>query len=231
MKNTNKKLILPLFAVALLGGAATAGIATLASADTTSTTGAMTKTDTHKGMPGVAGTVAAVDGSIITLTGKDGSTYTVDASKAAISKTSIINVSGVAVGDTLMVGGTVNGTSVAADHIMDGAMPEGMGPMGKGGRGMGGPGIGGTVTAVSGTTLTVASTDPKTSATVTYTVDASAAKVMKAAAGAHPAASTISSVAVGDTVHVMGPVSGTTVTAKMVMDGAFPGRGAHAGQK
>ena len=230
MKN-NKKIILPLFAVALLGGAATAGVVSLASAATTTTTSAATATENHKGMPGVAGTVTAVDGSTITLTGKDGSTYTIDASKAAISKTSTITVSGVAVGDTLMVGGTISGTSVAADHIMDGAMPSGMGPGMGGGRGMGGRGVEGKVTAVSGTTLTVTSTNPKDSTTTTYTVDASGAKVMKGATGSQPTVSTLSSVAVGDTVRIMGTTSGTTVTAKVIMDGVFAGHSPRSAQQ
>lgn len=126
----NKKIILPLFAVALLGGAATTGIVSYASAQTATGTTATTSTPSgDRRGPGVAGTVTAVSGSTITLTGKDGKTYTIDAAKADISKTTTINVSGIAVGDTLMVGGAVTGTSVTAVHIMDGKMPEGM--MGK----------------------------------------------------------------------------------------------------
>ena len=221
-----KKLILPLFAVALLGGAATAGIVSLASAQTTT---AATGTQSTGGDHGVMGTVSAVNGSTITLTGKDGSTYTVDATKASISKTSTIDVSGVAVGDTLMVGGTVSGTSVTADHIMDGTMPIGMGG-GRGGPGMAGKGIMGTVSAVNGTTLTVTETNPKTSAVTTYTVDATSAKVMKGAQGAAPTTSTLSSVAVGDKVAIRGTVTGTNVVATNVMDGVF-GFGGHRGGK
>ena len=72
---------------------------------------------------GVAGTVTAVSGNTVTITGKDGKTYTVDASGAAILKTSTITVGQIAVGDTVGVHGTVSGTSVTADHIMDGILP------------------------------------------------------------------------------------------------------------
>lgn len=72
----------------------------------------------------------------------------------------------------------------------------------------------GSVTAVNGTTLTVTSTDPKTSLVTTYTVDAASAKVTKAGA-----ASTTSAIAVGDTIMVQGTLSGTTITAKVIIDG------------
>ena len=216
----NKKIILPLFAVALLGGAATAGIVSLASAQTTTAATSTTSASDHMGR-GVAGTITAVNGDTITLTGKDGTTYTVDATSAKISKTSTIDVSGLSVGDTLMVGGTVNGSSVTATNIMDGALPAGGGmggPGGPGGKGMG-QGVMGTVTTVNGSTLTVT----EKSGTV-YTVDATSAKVMKGAAGSAPTTSTLSSVAVGDTVGIRGTVTGQNVVATDIMDGVF-GRG------
>ncbi len=76
------------------------------------------------GQMGTAGTVSAVSGNTITLTGKDGTTYTVEAGSAAINKISSISVSNIAVGDTLMVAGEKNGTTITAKHIMDGQMPQ-----------------------------------------------------------------------------------------------------------
>ena len=89
------------------------------------------------------------------------------------------------------------------------------------------PGVMGSVSAINGTTLTVASRTfqrgttggTPTSATTTYTVDASNATVMK-----DNATSTVSSIAVGDHVFVQGTVSGTSVTATKILDGQF-GRG------
>jgi len=81
-----------------------------------------------RGPRGVFGTVASVSGSTITVTGKDGKTYTVDATSAKASKVETINVSDIQVGDTVGVDGALSGTSVTATHIMDGAMG---GPQGK----------------------------------------------------------------------------------------------------
>ena len=70
--------------------------------------------------PGVMGTVTAVNGSTVRVTGKDGKTYTIDASNSTVGKFETINVSGISVGDTVGVQGTVNGTSLTAKNIMDG---------------------------------------------------------------------------------------------------------------
>ena len=95
---------------------------------------------------------------------------------------------------------------------------------GRGGRPQGvgmrqhGEGVFGTVTAISGTTITVekkgfgknAATPPVT----TYVVDASTATIDK-----NGVAATLASVAVGDMISVTGTVSGTAVTAKTIHDG------------
>ncbi len=78
--------------------------------------------------PGVTGTVSAVNGNTVTVTGKDGTTYTVDASSAKVSKTVELNVSDIKVGDTVGVQGKVSGTSVTAEHIMDGVPPTPQAP-------------------------------------------------------------------------------------------------------
>ncbi len=131
MNRTQKVLAIPLAAAALLVGGGTVAYTGLASAQTptatTQTTGTPPagmhgKWGMHRG-PGAMGTVAAVSGNSITLTGKDGTTYTVDASAAQIDKISTVSVSDIKVGDTLGVEGTVSGNSVTAKHIMDG-MPK-----------------------------------------------------------------------------------------------------------
>jgi hypothetical protein len=226
---------------------------------TTGTTGASVQ---QHGKTAAMGTVTAVSGSTITLTDMQNSTtYTVDASNATITKViapaasisstatkpiklteTTITASDIAVGDTLMVQGTVSGTSVSATKIVDGMM---------GGHGSFGGGdhtqdtAHGTVTAISGNILTV--TDKQNS--TTYTVDASNATVTKVSA---PTASTapsssasrtqhtkptettiaVSAIAVGDEVSVQGTVSGTTITATTIRDGQFGGArmgGPHGG--
>ncbi len=171
-------------------------------------------------LPGVGGTVTAVSGNTITVTGKDGKTYTIDAGSATITKDETVTVSSIAVGDTVMANGTVSGTSVTATSIHDGKAPMGGG---FGGRGFGkGRGIHGTVSAISGNTLTVTSTSPANNTTSTYTVDASGATVLKGDGTTKPASSTLSSVVVGDNVMVMGATNGTSVTAKVIVDGPMP---------
>jgi riboflavin synthase alpha subunit len=84
------------------------------------------------------------------------------------------------------------------------------GMMGRGGHGFGGPGVHGTVTAVNGTTLTVQDKDGKT-----YTVEAAgatAAKIQKIA---------VTDVQVGDSVEANGTLTGSTLTAKHLMDGVM----------
>ena len=69
---------------------------------------------------GARGTVTAVNGSTITVTGKDGTSYTVNAGSAKLSKTVDIAVGDIKVGDEIDAQGTLSGTTVTAVHIMDG---------------------------------------------------------------------------------------------------------------
>ncbi|MFZ1075351.1 MAG: DUF5666 domain-containing protein [Minisyncoccia bacterium] len=160
-------------------------------------------------------------------------TYTVDATNATVTKNGAAStVSAIATGDTVMVEGTVSGTSVTATAIRDGMMGRG-GPGGFGGKqgqgprfgsntpatntpvitGNGQPVIGGNVTAISGNTLTVTN-----KSSVTYSVDATSAKIVKHGV----ATSTISNVSVGDSVVVQGTVNGTSITASTVIDNGTP---------
>jgi hypothetical protein len=169
--------------------------------------------------PGVFGTVASISGNSLTVTGKvglggtAGTTYTVDATNATVTKNgSSSSVSNIAVGDTVMVAGTVSGTNVTATAIRDG-MPQGKGPGAASAlnstiKGNGQPVIGGAVTALNGSILTVTN-----KSNVTYTVDATNATVTVAGA-----ASSVGSVNIGDNVIVQGTVNGSSVTASSVVD-------------
>ena len=77
--------------------------------------------------PGVFGTVTAVNGNTITVQSRGfgqnstQTTYTVDASNATVTKNNAASsVGDIAVGDNIMVQGTVSGTSVTAKTIRDG---------------------------------------------------------------------------------------------------------------
>lgn len=223
-------------AASVLAIAASLAIAAPALADTTATASVQPTTSSHaawgKGpmgggmrMPGVFGTVASVSGTTLTVTSKPhptmpgaGSvaavTYTVDASNATVMKNGTAStLSAVAVGDTVMIQGTVSGTSVTATTIRDGLVPMGTRPQGGGTStpiitGNGEPVVAGSVTAISGSTLTITN-----KSNVTYTVDATNATIDKG-----NAKSTLASVAVGDNVVVQGTVNGTSVTASSVID-------------
>lgn len=177
------------------------------------------------GAPGIIGTVSAVSGTTFTVTTKATSTvYTVNAASATVYKDKATStVSSIATGDTVMVQGTVTGTTVAATVIRDGigggnaGKPEDV-KKGSGHsasstppissiKGNGQPIIGGSVTVISGTTLTVTN-----ASNVTYTIDASAATFVK-----DNTTSTISGLAVGDSVVVQGTVNGTSVTASSII--------------
>lgn len=190
--------------------------------------------------PGVFGTVTALNGTTLTVasngfgrnaTSTPATAYTVNAANATVTKDGATStIASVAVGDRVMVRGTVSGTSVTATAIMDG-VPQGRGFPGDRGnatstrpvslvQGNGEPVIAGTVSAVNGGTLTVTNTS-----NITYTVDASTAKIVKG-----NATSTLASVAVDDNVIVQGTVNGTSVTAASVIDqGVPPGRGGAPG--
>ncbi len=215
MKKIN--LIIPLAGLMIAGSAVT-GMAALASADTTTTTQATTTTQ-PSGMtrvkPTAMGSITAINGSTLTLNDKRANaTYTVDVSNATFTTrqkpttegakptettTTLANLK---VGDRVGVTGTLSGTSITATAVMTG---DG----GMGGHGFGDHhGVRGTVSAVSGSTLTVTGQNG-----TTYTVDASGATTSKVQT------IRLSEISVGDSVDVGGTVTGTTVTAKNILDG------------
>ena len=83
---------------------------------------------TGNGEPIIAGTIASISGSAVTVTNKSNVTYTVDASSAKIVEgANMITISNMAVGDMIIVQGTVNGTNVTASSIIDQAKPASTG--------------------------------------------------------------------------------------------------------
>jgi hypothetical protein len=228
-KASSKKAAILLGSLGLIAGVAgTMAVATYAAGPQATVTAATTQAESGQHgwgkftPPAAMGTVTAVSGNTITLTDKkSGTTYTVDATNAAVNKftpgtngakgtQSTITVAQIAVGDNITVQGTVSGTNITATKIEDGMM------MGFGGRGHGGPGMGqmGTVTAVNGNTITLTGKNG-----TSYTVDASNATVEKISTVS------VSNIQTGDTLMVQGTTSGTNVTAKNIVDGQFPQHG------
>lgn len=164
----------------------------------------------------VVGTVSAVNGSTITITTKGDEdkapmTFTVNAANATVLKKNVkVNVSNIAVGDMLVIKGTITGNSIVATSIRDnmpmkGAKGDEMNPLIPGN---GQPIVAGKVTAISGSTITITN-----SSNVTYTVDATNAKIQKG-----NALSTISNVVIGDMVVVQGTVNNSSITATSIID-------------
>ena len=185
--------------------------------------------------PGVMGTVTAINGNSITISGRQGfgstsplTTFMVDATNAKITKNNAAStISSIMVGDTIFAQGTVTGSTVTATMIRDGVMPNRTGrPMnGQGGMskpdqtettslitGNGQPVVAGTVTAVSGNLISITN-----KSNVSYTVDTSSAKIVH---GQNTI--TVSGIIVGDNIIVQGTVNGTAVTASSVIDQGKP---------
>ncbi len=176
-----------------------------------------------KGMmakPAVVGKVESISGNTLTITSRGfgqnaaTTTYSVDASHAIIFKANATStLSSIATGDNVMVEGSVSGTNVTATTIRDG-----LGMMGRGGvlpegfSGNGQPVVAGNVTAISGSTITISN-----ESNVTYTVDATNAKVMKGRD-----AGVIGDVAAGDHLVVQGTVNGSSISATTIFDQKVP---------
>lgn len=178
--------------------------------------------------PAVLGTVTGINGTTLTVTGhafgitgqaKDlakaaSTTFSVNAASATVFKNNATTtLASIALNDRVLVQGTINGTSVTAVTIHDGypgqgkiRKPEDVQPPVKG---TGQPVVAGTVSAVSGSMVTIT-----TSSNTTFSIDASNAKITKSGS-----ASSVSAIAVGDYLVVQGSVNGSSVTAATITNG------------
>lgn len=176
--------------------------------------------DSSRMRPNVVGKVSAISGNILTVISKQGfsrndsatTTFTVDATNAKLLRgNTTITLSSIAIGDTVVVQGAVTGTNVVATIIRDGKV--GNGNEGDNNQallqvqGDGQPIIAGTVSAINGSTLTVANSS------VTYSVNATNAKIFQ---GNNTIL--LSDVKIGDSVIVQGTVSDTSVIASTILD-------------
>ena len=75
------------------------------------------------GEPVIGGAVAGISGTTLTVTNASNVTYTIDAASSTIIKNGTSTAfSNIAVGDNVIVQGTVNGTSVTASSVIDQGM-------------------------------------------------------------------------------------------------------------
>ncbi len=185
---------------------------------------------------GVAGEITAINGSTITVSSmgrrpkgqandsSSGSapaktTYTVTTtSKTTFSKVTDGTVSDLAKGDTVVVDGTNSNGTIAAKRIhQTNKLPDQSNNGASAPRkGAGGDHTLGTITAVSGSTVTISTTAGDT-VKVTTTSDTKVSVIEK---------TSISDLAKGDMIRVQGTVSGTTVAATAVNEGPAGGPGA-----
>ena len=72
------------------------------------------------GEPIVGGTITTIAGNAITITNQSKVTYTIDGANARVVKgTATSSIGDLAVGDQVLVQGTVNGTAITATSIID----------------------------------------------------------------------------------------------------------------
>lgn len=163
-----------------------------------------TSTDSH-GKTTLVGTVTSVNGTTLTVLGRDNVSYTVTAANASFtgSGDATITASDVRVGDHIVVRGTVSGTLVTATKITDGAIHARTFLSAIGAAGLG------VVTSVNGSTFTIdpigknATTTVSTNASTTYRVNGTA--------------TTSGALAVGSKVLLMGTTtSDSSISASLV---------------
>ncbi len=206
---SNKKLVI-LSGAVLLSGFFISGSALAASRNFEGMKNGMARKNFHGAMPAVTGIVSTINGTSFSVSGRNGTSYAVDAANATVFKNNATStVSSIAVGDMVSVQGTLNGTNVAATKIRDMVRSGEKENDGIQIQGNGQPVVAGKVSSVNGSTFVIAN-----SSNVSYTIDATSAKIQKAG----NASSTISNIAVGDNVIVQGTVNGTSVLAASVID-------------
>jgi preprotein translocase subunit YajC len=158
---------------------------------------------------GIIGTVTATSSDSITVKGSNGTTYTVDTSDANIRGGSIET------GDKVYVQGATDGTKIVATLIVNGKANAPT-PTDDDKR----MAIAGTVTAKSGTTLTVLGRNG-----TTYKVAAANATIW----ARQDKEASIDDIDVGDAVVVQGTVSGSSATATKIHVIKFPSTSANGG--
>ena len=185
---------------------------------------------------GISGKVTAVGANTLTVNGRHASTtgiFTVDVTTAQFFKNkATTTLASIVVGDMVSIKGDVNGNLAIAEAVYAGQLPMGIQKMiekakekkeGKEDKKerkaehIRGTALFGIVTGVNGTTILVSGKMGTSTATTTYTVDASSAKIFK-----DKATTTISAILLNDKVLVEGVVVGTNVTAKVIYTGKLP---------
>lgn len=90
------------------------------------TTTPRTPATTGNGQPVIGGNVTAINGNTLTVTNKSNITYTVDVASATIIRRGVTGatLSTIMVGDSVVVQGAVQGTSITASSVIDQGTPR-----------------------------------------------------------------------------------------------------------
>jgi len=132
----------------------------------------------QRGLLNVIGTVSSVNGTTLTVAGRDGVVYTVDAQKAVIHKGTETTLSAVQLQDTVMVRGVLSGAVVVATAITD--KPVKRSKIGRSPRPWSSSSATfGTIRAIDGATVTIQTKNFKTGAQKVVTVTTTPATTYK----------------------------------------------------
>jgi hypothetical protein len=212
-----------------------AGAPAAASTDASGNTASVQRGSFPGGM-GTAGTVSAVDGSTLTVTGQDDAETTVQTTdETVVTRSAEGDLSDLAVGDQILVMGETSGDAVAAQRIVDsgdeeatvgfgpaggppsgtpptgtvteGELPDGQAPP-TGGADQPGAPTSGEITKIDGDTITVKTDDGTVTVTTSDDTEVSTTETIE-----------VSDIAEGDTVVVMGETADDVVTAKSIRVG------------
>lgn len=168
-------------------------------------------------VPTLTGTVSAISGATITLAVPRDLVgvlttvnFTVNATNATVTKNGVTNtVSSIAVGDNVVVRGTITGTNIVATTIRVVQNNQGEGDSNRMN-----PIVVGKVSVINGKILTVISQQETNNTATTFTVDATNAKLLRGNTTIK-----LSDITVGDNVVVQGTLTGTNVVATLIRDG------------
>ncbi len=165
--------------------------------------------------PGASGKISAINGSILTVTGNNNTTYTVDATNAKISKGfgakgTALTIANLTVGEMIFANGATSGTNVTATAIS--VMNNARTKTGQPGNFNRAPRVNGKVTAVNGASFTVQMTGrmraTSTSQNITYTVNTTGSTVFTK----NGKTAALADLTTGEMVTVAGTIDSTAAT-------------------
>ena len=152
----------------------------------------------------ISGVVTGINGTTITLSGRNGAVFTVNGANATVTgdEHTALTLGSIKLGDTLKVSGTLSGGVILATKIVDKSTVDSSVT------------VSGTVAALSGSTLTVTGENG-----ATYTVNAASSTI-----NGSSDISMLGKIQVGDRITIKGSLNGSVITAKKITDNSLKQR-------